>query len=538
MTTELTEGVEVEGPAEEGFDAILTDDALAFVAGLQREFNPRRKKLLSRRAERQAELDSGATLDFLPATEGVRNGDWKVAPAPGDLQDRRVEITGPTDRKMVINALNSGARGFMADFEDSNSPTWRNMIGGHLNLIDAIDGSIDYTGPDGKGYRLDEEVATLLVRPRGWHLPEKHIKIDGEPLAGALCDFGLFLFHNAKRLIDKGSGPYFYLPKMESHLEARLWNDIFNFSQDALKVPRGSIKATVLIETVPAAFEMEEILYELRDHSAGLNAGRWDYMFSMIKSHRTRPEFVLPDRNSVTMTVPFMRAYTELLVSTCHKHGAHAMGGMSAFIPSRKNREVNEKAFAKVAEDKQREAGDGFDGTWVAHPDSVPVAAEQFDRVLGDRPHQVDRTRKEVSVEAKDLLNVSDTPGAITEAGLRSDVNVGIQYISSWLRGNGAAGIYNLMEDAATAEIARSQVWQWVRHDAVLTDEAGNARQVTPELVRKIATEELDKVRAEVGDEFFYEHGRPDESRALFEEVALEERFVEFLTLPAYNHLE
>ncbi|MDQ3751278.1 MAG: malate synthase A [Actinomycetota bacterium] len=538
MTEELIEGVEVAGDRTGGIDEILTNDALAFVAGLQREFNTRRKTLLARRAERQAELDSGTSLDFLPATEATRDDGWRVAPPPEDLRDRRVEITGPTDRKMVINALNSGAKGFMADFEDSNSPTWRNMIGGHRNLIDAIDGSIEFTGPDGKNYRLGEEVATLLVRPRGWHLPEKHIRVDGEPLAGALCDFGLFVFHNAKRLVDKGSGPYFYLPKMESHLEARLWNDIFIFSQDAMNVPRGTIKATVLIETVPAAFEMEEILYELRDHSAGLNAGRWDYMFSMIKCHRTRPEFVLPDRNSVTMTVPFMRAYTELLVSVCHKRGAHAIGGMSAFIPSRKNPDGNEEALAKVAEDKQREANDGFDGTWVAHPDSVPVAAGQFAKVLGDRPHQVDRTREEVSVEPLDLLNVSGSPGGITEAGLRSDVNVGIQYISSWLRGNGAAGIYNLMEDAATAEIARSQVWQWVRHDAVLTDEAGSTRRVTPELVRAIATEELDKVRKEVGDEFFFNQGRPEESRALFEEVALGEGFVEFLTLPAYDHLD
>ena len=528
-------GLEVAGPISGRAEEVLTDAALQFVAELHERFNPRREELLGRRRERQARLDSGGSLDFLAETEDVRTGDWKIAQQRDDLQDRRVEITGPPDRKMVINALNSGARCFMADFEDSNSPTWRNVIEGHVNLIDAIEGTIEYTSPEGKDYRMGDRVATLLVRPRGWHLPEKHLRLGGRPIAGAFADFGFFVFHNARRLLDKGSGPYFYLPKTESHLETRLWNDVFVHAQDALGIERGTIKATVLIETVPAAFEMEEILYELREHSAGLNAGRWDYMFSMIKSFRTRPEFVLPDRNSVTMTDRFMRAYTELLVKTCHRRGAHAMGGMAAFIPSRKNLEINDRAVAKVRGDKQREASDGFDGTWVAHPDLVPVAAEEFDGVLGERPHQVGRLREEVSVEAADLLDVAATGGAITEEGLRNDCNVGIQYISSWLRGNGAAGIYNLMEDAATAEIARSQVWQWVHTQSRLED----GRQITPELVTRIDEEELERIRREINDdEWFRKEGRPDLSRALFEQAALGDDFIEFLTLPAYEHLD
>jgi malate synthase len=455
-----------------------------------------------------------------------------VAAPPADLADRRVEITGPTDRKMVINALNSGARGFMADFEDSLSPTWANVVGGHVNLTDAIEGTIEHE-ENGKQYKLGDERATLLVRPRGWHLTDRHVTVGGEPVSASLMDFGLHLFHNAKRLLDRGSGPYFYLPKMESHLEARLWNDVFVQAQEALGLDRGTIRATVLIETVPAAFEMEEILYELRDHSAGLNAGRWDYIFSMIKCFRDRPAFLLPDRVSVTMTVPFMRAYTLLLVRTCHRRGAHAMGGMSAVIPSRKDPAVNEKAFAAVRADKEREAGDGFDGTWVAHPDSVPVAMEQFDAVLGERPNQVDRRRDDVLVAASDLLDVESAGGEITEAGLRNDVNVGIQYISSWLRGNGAAAINHLMEDAATAEIARSQVWQWIRHGA----EIGGER-ITPELVRRIEDEELEKIREEVGDEFFHSQGRPEQSREIFEDVALSDSFQDFLTIPAYERLE
>ena len=528
-------GVDVRGPVEGRFAEILTPEAIEFVAGLQREFNPAREEMLERRAERQAEIDAGGTLDFLAETRSVREGDWRVAGAPADLQDRRVEITGPTDRKMVINALNSGARGFMADFEDANSPTWENQVGGHVNLIDAIERTIAFSDPKtGKDYRLNEDVATLLVRPRGWHLPENHVVVDGAPMSGSLFDFGLFFFHNGRRLLEKGSGPYFYLPKLQSHLEARLWNAAFEYAQDAVGISRGTIKATVLIETIWAAFEMEEILYELRDHSAGLNAGRWDYMFSLIKTFRERPDFVLPDRNSVTMTVPFMRAYTELLVKACHGRCAHAMGGMAAVIPSRTDPEANEQALAKVREDKRREATNGFDGTWVAHPDAVPAATEEFDTVLGEQPNQVELLREEVSVTAAELLDVASTPGEVTEEGLRNDVNVGIQYISSWLRGNGAAGIYGLMEDAATSEIARSQVWQWVRHGVELSD----GRPVTAELVRAVADEELERIRGEVGnDEWFYSEGRPEESRALFEEVALSDDFVEFLTLPAYEKL-
>ncbi len=433
---------------------------------------------------------------------------------------------------MVVNALNSGARMFMADFEDANSPTWENMVGGHVNLIDAIERTIELETPE-KTYRLNDEVATLLVRPRGWHLPEKHVLVDGEPVSGSLFDFGLYVFHNGRRLLGKGTGPYFYLPKLESHVEARLWDDVFSYAEEALELAPGTIKATVLIETILAAFEMDEILYELRDHSAGLNAGRWDYMFSIIKTFRARPEFVLPDRNSVTMTVPFMRAYTELLVKTCHRRGAHAMGGMAAFVPSRKDPEVNEAALAKVREDKRREATDGFDGTWVAHPDLVATALGEFDEVLGERPNQVERRRDEVEVGAGDLLAVAATPGETTEEGLRNDVSVGIQYLSHWLLGNGAAAIFNLMEDAATSEIARSQVWQWVRHDVRLQD----GPQVTAELVRAMIDEELEEIRQAVGDEVFAK-SRPDDARALFEQVALSDELVDFLTLPAYDYLD
>jgi malate synthase len=526
-------GVDVKGRSAERLNEVLADDALEFVAELQRRFAGRRRDLLQRRRERQRELDQGGTLDFLPETREIREGDWTVAPPPADLQKRWVEITGPTDRKMVINALNSGATGFMTDFEDSNSPTWSNMIGGQLNLTDAIERTISLEQDD-KKYELNDEVATLLVRPRGWHLHEKHLIVDGEPVAGAFMDFGLYFFRNARRLLENGSGPYFYLPKMESHLEARLWNDVFTFAQEQLGIPHGTIKATVLIETIPAAFEMEEILYELRDHSAGLNAGRWDYIFSMIKCFRERPDMVLPDRNKVTMTVPFMRAYTDLLVKTCHRRGAHAMGGMAAFIPSRKTPEINEEAIEKVRADKEREAGAGFDGTWVAHPDLVDVAMEEFASVLGDRPNQVDKQRDDVSVGAAELLDASSAGSDCTDEGLRNDVNVGIQYISSWLRGNGAAAIFHMMEDAATAEISRSQVWQWVRHGISLD----TGETVTHELVRKYEKEELEKVREQVGDEFFYSEGRPDQSRELFDQVALSDEFVDFLTLPAYEALE
>ncbi|MDP9346968.1 MAG: malate synthase A [Actinomycetota bacterium] len=527
--------VDVTTPAPDTAQDVLTEEALAFVGALHERFEPTRQALLKAREERRARIAAGGSLDFLEETREVREGDWQVAPAPDDLQNRRVEITGPADRKMMINALNSGASGFMADLEDSMSPTWTNVVQGQVNLTDAIERTIEFDGPDGREYRLNDETATLLVRPRGWHLPEKHIVIDGDEVAGAFVDAGLYLFRNARRLLEKGSGPYFYLPKLESHLEARLWDDVFTFAEQELGIEHGTIKATVLIETLPAAFEMEEILHELRDHSAGLNAGRWDYIFSAIKTFRERPEFVLPDRADVTMTVPFMKAYTELLVATCHRRGAHAMGGMAALIPSRKDAEANEKATRAVAEDKKREAEAGFDGTWVAHPDVVPTAMDEFDKVLGDEPNQVSRRRDDVSVAAADLLDMQATPGAITEKGLRNNVNVGIQYISSWLRGNGAAGIYGMMEDAATAEISRSQVWQWIRHGRTLED----GTVITPDLVRRLGPEELEKVRQEIGDdEWFEREGRPDLSRELFEQVALADELPEFLTLVAYEKLD
>ena len=505
---------------------ILTSEAVDFLGELHARFGRRRGELLAARHARAADLEGGATLDFLAETRELREGDWQVAAPPPDYLDRRVEITGPTDRKLVINALNSGARGFMADFEDANSPTWANQVEGHVNLIDAIEGTIEYDSSEGKEYRLDDEIATLLVRPRGWHLPEKHLVIDGNPASGALVDFGLHVFHGGRRLAEQGRGVFFYLPKLEHHLEARLWNDVFSFSEDQFGLARGTLRATVLIETLPAAFQMDEILWELREHSLGLNAGRWDYIFSMIKCFRDRPEFVLPDRNDVKMTVPFMKAYSELLVKTCHARGAFAMGGMAALIPSRKDAEANERAIAAVREDKEREAKAGFDGTWVAHPDVVPVATEEFDRVLGDRPNQISKQRPDVEVGAADLLDAAATPGEITEEGLRSDVNVGFQYISFWLGGRGAAGIDNLMEDAATAEISRSQIWQWIRHG-----------KVTRERVREVLDEEMAKIHADVGDEV-WEKGRPEETRAVFERVALGEEFPEFLTLPAYEYLD
>jgi malate synthase len=520
------------GEIEPGFEQVLTPAAIEFVATLQREFGSTRAELLARRTQRRAELRAGGTLDFLPGTAEVRAGDWKVAEVPVDMRQRWVEITGPTDRKMTINALNSGADGFMADFEDANAPTWRNMIQGHINLRDAIERTITYEGSDGRHYELGENPATLLVRPRGWHLPERHLLIDGEPVSGALFDFGMYFFHCAQRLLDAGSGPYFYLPKLESHLEARLWNDVFNHAQDALGIPRATIKATVLIETLPAAFEMDEILYELRDHSAGLNAGRWDYIFSAIKCFADRPEMVLPDRLSVTMTVPFMRAYTELLAATCHRRGAHAMGGMAALIPSRRDQEANAKALDGVRADKQREVGQGYDGTWVAHPDLVPVAREVFEAGLGGAANQLGRLRNDVSVTPAELLDLAATPGAVTEAGLRTNVSVGFQYISFWLGGRGAAAINSLMEDAATAEISRSQIWQWVRHATALQD----GTPVTPELVRQVLDEETARIRAEVGEET-WRAGRPAETRELFERVALSPQLEEFLTIPAYEYL-
>ena len=502
----MPEGVELRGAEDE---TVLSPAALAFVAKLHRELNPTRRELLRRRLERQAELDAGTWPEFPPATRGVREAAWSVAPAPRDLHDRRVEITGPVERKMMINALNSGARVFMADFEDALSPTWENVVGGQRNLADAVRRTIELETPD-KTYRLDEETAVLVVRPRGWHLPERHLLVDGEPVSASLFDFGLAFFHNAEELLERGSGPYFYLPKLESHLEARLWNDAFVLAQGELGLDQGTIRATVLIETILAAFEMDEVLYELRDHVSGLNAGRWDYIFSVIKKFRSHSDFVLPDRAQVTMTVPFMRAYTELLVATCHRRGAHAMGGMAAFIPSRKDPAVNEVALTKVREDKEREAGDGFDGTWVAHPDLVPVATEVFDSVLGERLNQLDRLRADVTASAIELLSVPETPGEVTDEGVATNVRVGIAYLDSWLQGVGAAAIDNLMEDAATAEISRSQLWQWVRRGRV------TEQQVLDEIARTEA---------------------PQDAKDVFREVALADDFVEFLTLPAYDRL-
>lgn len=523
---------EVRAPHHDRDDEVLTPAALDFLAGLHRSFEPTRQALLDQRSRRAATLADGGTLGFLDETRGIREDTgWRVAePAPG-LADRRVEITGPTDAKMTINALNSGAKVWLADFEDANTPLWQNMIGGQRNLIDALDRRIDFTTPGGKSYVLDAgEQPTIVVRPRGWHLPEKHLVVDGEPMSGALVDFGLYFFHCAQRQIDVGKGPYFYLPKLESHREARLWNDVFVHAQDALGIPRGTIRATVLIETYPAAFEMEEMLYELHDHAAGLNAGRWDYLFSVIKSFRDRRDFVLPDRNAVTMTAPFMRAYTELLVRTCHKRGAHAIGGMAAFIPSR-DPEVNDKAFAKVRDDKAREAGDGFDGSWVAHPGMVELCREEFDKVLGDAPHQLGRTREDVEVTERELLDVASTPGECTESGLRNAVSVGLQYLAAWLGGYGAVGVFNMMEDAATAEISRSQIWQWRRHAISLTEGA----TVTGELIARIVDEELDTIRQAQGEHFDAE--RYAEARALLREVALADDPVEFLTLPAYQRM-
>ncbi|MDR0343188.1 MAG: malate synthase A [Nocardiopsaceae bacterium] len=529
------EGVEITGPDGERYDEILTPQALGLVASLQREFGPRRAELLAARQTRQVELSAGGMLDFLPATRQVReDASWRVAPPAPGLVDRRVEITGPTERKMTINALNSGANVWLADFEDANTPLWENMVTGHLNLKDALARTIDFTSEDGKSYRLrpDEELATIVVRPRGWHLDEKHLLVDGQRVTGALFDFALYFLHCARVQLDKGSGPYFYLPKIESHLEARLWNDVFNYAQDSLGIPRGTIRATVLIETIPAAFEMAEILYELRDHSAGLNAGRWDYLFSIIKKFRSRGrDFVLPERNSVTMTAPFMRAYTELLVKTCHGRGAHAMGGMAAFIPSRRDPEVNATALAKVRDDKARESGDGFDGSWVAHPDLVGLCKEVFDAALGDRPNQLDRLRDEVSVTAGELLAISKTPGRFSEAGLRNDISVGLQYLATWLGGNGAVAIFNLMEDAATAEIARSQVWQWLHNDVALDD----GPRVTRDLVERLIQEELATIRETAGAGF--DSARYDQAVALFTEVALADDYAEFLTLPAYERM-
>ena len=525
--------MDVKSISASGIQQVFTSEALAFIEQLEREFGPRRRELLKKRVERQKTFDAGTLPGFLPETAGIRASEWNVGSIPADLQDRRVEITGPTDRKMTINALNSGANVFMADFEDANSPTWENVVQGQLNLCEAIEGTLSLTTPE-KEYRLNEKTAVLFVRPRGWHLGEKHARVDEKPMSASLFDFGLFLFHNADRLLKRGTGPYFYLPKLESHLEARLWNDVFNFSQDKLGLPRGTIKVTVLIETILAAFEMDEILYELRDHIVALNAGRWDYIFSIIKKFNKRPDFLFPDRAQITMTVPFMRAYTELLVKTCHKRGAHAMGGMAAFIPSRKDPQVNEIALAKVREDKLRESTDGFDGTWVAHPDLVPVAKEVFDRVLQDKPHQRDRLREEVNVTASDLLDFKIPDGEITEAGMRLNINVALQYLDAWLRSSGAVAIYNLMEDAATAEICRSQLWQWIHHpSASLPD----GRKISEKLYRQFLAEESEKIKTLYGSQAYAE-SKMESAIELFDELVRAKQFIDFLTLPAYEKLE
>jgi malate synthase len=531
----MPSGVEIAGPYGDRYDEILTSEALDLIGVLHRELGPRRQDLLAARSARQMELSAGGTLDFLTSTEDIRSDlSWQVAPPAAGLIDRRVEITGPTDRKMTVNALNSGARVWLADFEDASTPLWDNMITGQLNLKDALDRTIDFTSEEGKAYSLrpDEELATIVVRPRGWHLPEKHLLVDGKRASGSLVDFALYFAACAGRQLEKGKGPYYYLPKMESHLEARLWNDAFVLAQDALGIPQGTIRATVLIETIPAAFEMQEILYELRHHSAGLNAGRWDYLFSIIKKFRTRGrDFVLPQRNDVTMTAPMMRAYSDLLVKTCHARGAHAIGGMAAFIPSRRDPEVNELALAKVREDKTRESSAGFDGSWVAHPDLVPICGEVFGNVLGDAPNQLGRQRTDVHVSAAELLAVSQTPGAITQAGLRNNVSVGLQYLASWLAGTGAVAIFNLMEDAATAEISRSQIWQWLHNDITLAE----GQPVTRDLVEQITTEELATIREHLGSA--YDQSQFDQARQLFTEVALADEYVEFLTLPAYERM-
>jgi malate synthase len=522
--------MEIKAPMGPGYEEILNPKALELIATLQRMFDGRRRELLARRAEVQAKLDAGELPDFLPETKAVREGDWKVAPIPRDLLDRRVEITGPVDRKMVINALNSGAKVFMADFEDAHSPTWDGTIEGQLNLRDAVRGVIHFESPEGKSYRVGDHPATLLVRPRGWHLTEKHLTVDGQPVSGSLFDFALYLHHNARALLEKGTGPYFYLPKLENHLEARLWNDVFVKAQEMEGLPVGTVKVTVLVETILAAFQMDEILYELKDHIVGLNCGRWDYIFSFIKKFRNRPEYVLPDRVQVTMTTHFMRSYSLLTIKTCHRRGAFAMGGMAAQIPIKSDPEANALALHKVREDKLREAGDGHDGTWVAHPGLVPVALEVFnERMPG--PNQLDRLREDVQVSAADLLTVPDGP--ITEAGLRININVGLRYLESWLRGSGCVPIFNLMEDAATCEISRTQIWQWIRHPRGVLDDG---RKITVELFRSVMDEELAKIRADIGPEAF-DQGKFPLAREIFDQVTTSPTLVEFLTLPAYEHL-
>ena len=522
--------IQINGEIRHEYEAILSAEAIAFLAGLARRFTSRRDELMQLREQRQADIDSGIMPDFLPETAAIRDDpSWRVAPVPADLQNRRVEITGPTDRKMVINALNCGAKVFMADCEDANSPTWDNMVDGQINLRDAVDGSITFTNPDGRFYQLNEQTATLMVRPRGWHLDERNFQVDGAPIPGSLFDFGLYFFHNARAALERGTGPYFYLAKLESHLEARLWNDVFVFAQDALGVPQGTIKATVLIETILAVFEAEEILYELREHSAGLNCGRWDYIFSYIKKFRNHADYLLPDRAQVTMTVPFMRNYTLHVIKVCHRRGAHAMGGMAAQIPIRSDPERNQAALDKVRADKLREAKEGHDGTWVAHPGLVQIATDVFDEYMPDA-NQVSRQREDVNVSAGDLLTPSD--GDITEAGVRLNLKVGIQYLEAWLGGNGCVPLYHLMEDAATAEISRAQVWQWLHHKAALAD----GRPLTLELYSSLLEEEMDAIRGEVGDARF-DSGHYQRAMQLFDKMIRADDFSEFLTLPAYQYL-
>jgi malate synthase len=529
---ELPSGVELRGPLTSEHSEILSAEALKFFVQLQRELNPRRLELLAQRTVRQEALDRGEMPRFLPETQSIRESEWQVAAVPSDLRNRRVEITGPVDRKMVINALNSGANCFMADFEDAHSPTWAGTLDGQVNMRNAVRGTIEFTNPEGKRYKLNDRVATLLVRPRGWHLSEKHIVVDGQPASGSLFDFAFYFFHNARYRVEHGSGVYFYLPKLEHHLEARLWNDVFVRAQELLGVPQGSVKATVLIETILGAFQMDEILYELRQHSAGLNCGRWDYIFSYIKKFARNEKVMVPDRAQVTMTTPFMRAYSLACIKTCHRRGAFAMGGMAAFIPIKSDPAANEKALSKVREDKHREATDGHDGTWVAHPGLVQIAREEFDRVLGAQPNQITRQREDVNVSVEALLEVPQ--GTITEDGLRLNIRVGIQYLEAWLGGLGCVPLYNLMEDAATAEISRAQVWQWVHHPrGVLAD----GRKVTLGLVRQCIKEELERIRAERGAERFSK-GHFNEATRLFDDLIANETMAEFLTLKAYELLE
>ncbi|GAB4151588.1 MAG: malate synthase A [Candidatus Promineifilaceae bacterium] len=526
----MLRGIELLAPVSPEYAEILTPDALHFVALLARMFENRRQDLLQRRVERQAELDAGILPDFLPHTAAIRDSDWTVAPIPPDLQDRRVEITGPPDRKMIINALNSGASVYMADFEDAHSPTWDNTIQGQINLRDAVNRAITYTSPEGKFYQLQDVTATLMVRPRGWHLPEKHLLIDGKPISGALFDFGLFFFHNAHNLMQRGSGPYFYLPKLENHLEARLWNDVFNLAQDTLGIPRGTIRATVLIENILASYEMDEILYELRDHSAGLNCGRWDYIFSAIRKFRHHPRFILPNRAQVTMTTHFMRAYSLLLIKTCHRRGIHAMGGMAAQIPIKGDPVANEIALDKVRADKERESKDGHDGTWVAHPGLVAIAKEVFDRHM-PAANQIARQREDVRITAQDLLPVAE--GDITEEGVRLNIDVALQYLASWLGGNGCVPIYNLMEDAATAEISRAQLWQWVHNSAA---HLSDGRRVSAALYQALVPRTMTMIEEMVGAAEF-NAGNYARARHLLDQLVLSETFTEFLTLPAYQYL-